>query len=93
MATYSDTHCALNTVSRNVISNSSTKGKVIKDNGTLVDEHGELWLQETKDGWRREIDKYFWPYDPTTTNNPNQTKPPTVEQYYELVSKYRPLQN
>ena len=65
------------------------KNRVIKDNGTIIDEHGDMWLQETKDGWRREIDQYFWPHDPTNTDNPRNSKPPTVEEYYRLVCKYK----
>ena len=69
---------------------SEPKSPVIKDNGTIIDEHGELWLQETANAWRRESDKFYWNGDPTELNSQNQ-KAPTVEHSFHVKSKYTKL--
>ena len=56
-------------------------------NGTLTDAHGEMWLQDTATGWRREKDGYFWAFNPTNTDNPYGTKAHTVGQVATMRSK------
>ena len=49
------------------------------DNGTIIDLHGELWLQETATAWRRESDRFWWNGLPVPSHNLLGLIPPTVE--------------
>ena len=61
------------------MSSNNKKINVKIDNGTIIDEHGELWLQETATAWRRESDRFWWNGLPITSNNLAGLRPPTVE--------------
>ena len=50
----------------------------IDSNKTIVDKFGYEWRQITYLGWKREIDNFFWPADPTNMNNCFNKLPPTV---------------
>ena len=61
------------------MSSNNKKMNVKIDNGTLIDEHGELWLQETATAWRRESDRFWWEGTTISLDNLHGQKPPTVE--------------
>lgn len=49
------------------------------DNGTITDEYGELWVQETATAWRRESDRLWWEGLPISNDNVVGHKPPRVK--------------
>jgi hypothetical protein len=54
----------------------------------LTDKLGEKWVQETGTGWRRESDGFFWPVNPTNTENFINSLPPSVSEISETRNKY-----
>ena len=54
----------------------------------LTDKLGEKWVQETITGWRRESDGFFWPVNPTNTDNFINLLPPSVSEISETRNKY-----
>jgi len=52
----------------------------IKSKKIIVDAVGESWTQITALGWERDSDKFFWPGDPTNTDNMMNSLPHTVDQ-------------
>ena len=61
------------------MSSNNKKINIKIDNGTIIDEHGELWIQETATAWRRESDRFWWEGLPIALDNLPANKPPTVE--------------
>ena len=56
----------------------SSDNKIKIDNGTITDEYGELWLQETATAWRRESDRLWWEGTAISLENVHGKKPPRV---------------
>ena len=52
----------------------------VLSNNVITDSNGKQWKQITALGWYRLEDKFFWPADPTNTNNLIGNLPPTVEE-------------
>ena len=44
----------------------------------VIDKDGYKWKQVSAYGWLREIDKFFWPANPTNNINLLNQYPPTV---------------
>lgn len=50
----------------------------INNDVTITDDREDKWIQLTVSGYYRESDNYFWPCDPTNTNNFINRLPPTI---------------
>jgi len=58
------------------------------DNGTITDEYGELWLQETATAWRRESDRFWWQGTSLSLENVHGHKPPRVVDILNSKPRY-----
>ena len=52
----------------------------VKSNDILVDQHKHIWKRLTQNGWVRECDNFFWPFDPRNTDNWMGSLPHTLSQ-------------
>jgi hypothetical protein len=53
----------------------------ISSNMTLVDKDSNEWRQITATGYQRKCDSFFWPFNPTNTDNPYKQMPPSVDEW------------
>ena len=53
---------------------------------TVTDRDGNKWRQITAMGFQRICDKFFWPADPTNSNNRFNRYPPSVEEMSKPVA-------
>ncbi len=58
--------------------------RVIDSNDIIVDSYGEKWKRITSMGWFRNSDGFFWPGDPTNSNNMMNSLPPTVSHVKQI---------
>ena len=61
----------------------------IKSDKIIVDTRGDKWQQVTIIGYKRIADNYFWPEDPTKSNNPLGILPLTIQEIEKQRLNYR----
>ena len=52
---------------------------------TVIDKDGNEWRQITAMGFQRICDKFFWPANPTNSNNQFNQFPPSVEEVSKTI--------
>lgn len=61
----------------------------INSNDTKIDTQNNIWKKITANGWVRQCDNFFWPADPTSSDNYLGKFPHSVEQIKTMRNQYK----